>query len=178
MIPMSLVRRTAAAAALLLTVALPAQGQQRASLRDSVHTTIGGATLHVDYSRPSKRGREIFGGLVPWNQPWRTGADQATTLTTTRDLVFGSYTLPAGTYALNTLPNPTAWKLIIQSPVPRWGIPYPGEQFDVARLDMTVTQLPTVVETMEIRVEPQGNGGVLKIRWDRTEAAIAFTVRP
>lgn len=175
---LSIVRPLIGAATLLVALSVPASAQQQASPRDSVHAVIGGGIVHIDYGRPSKRGRDVFGALVPWGQVWRAGANQPTTLTATRDLVFGAYTLPAGTYALNTLPNPTAWKLIIQSPVPRWGIPYPGEQFDLARLDMTVTQLPTVVETMEIRVDAQGSGGVLRIRWDRTEASIPFTVRP
>lgn len=175
---MPVLRPSLGAAALLLASQLPAEAQQQASPRDSVHAVVGGATIHIDYGRPSRRGRDVFGALVPWGQVWRAGANQPTTLTSNRDLAFGSYTLPAGTYALNTLPNPTAWKLVIQSPVPRWGIPYPGEQFDVARLDMTVSQLPAVVETMEIRVDAQGGGGVLRIRWDRTEASIPFTVRP
>ena len=169
--------RAALLGGLLLTTAGSAAAQQVASPRDTTRATIGGANLLVDYGRPSKRGREIFGGLEPWGQPWRTGANQATTLTTDRALVFGSTTLPAGTYALYTLPNPSAWKLIIHAPVPRWGIPYPGEQNDVARLDMTVRRLDEVVEQLEIRIEPQGAGGVLKVRWDRTEASIPFTVR-
>lgn len=169
--------RAAFLGAVIATVAAPAAAQQ-ASPRDTARASIGGATVVVDYSRPSKRGREIFGGLVPWGQPWRTGANQATTLTTDRALVFGSTTLPAGTYALYTLPTATSWKLIIHSPVPSWGIPYPGEQNDVARLDMTVRQLDAVVEQLEIRVEAQGGGGVLRVRWDRTEASIPFTVRP
>lgn len=163
--------------ALIATTAGPAAAQQ-ASPRDTVRATIGGATVVVDYSRPSKRGREIFGGLVPWGQPWRTGANQATTLTTDRPLAFGSTTLAAGTYALYTLPTASGWKLIVQGSVPPWGIPYPGEQNDVARLDMTVRQLDAVVEQLEIRVEAQGSGGVLRVRWDRTEASIPFTVRP
>lgn len=174
----SLVRRTAAAGALLLAIALPAGAQQQASPRDSVHVTIGGATIHVDYGRPSKRGRDIFGALVPWNQPWRAGANRATHFTTDKALAFGSTTVPAGTYTLHVLPaSATSWKLIISKKTGIWGIPYP-EGEDLARIDMTVSQTPALVEQMEIRVEPQGAGGVLKIRWDRTEGAIAFTVRP
>jgi hypothetical protein len=175
--PLSPVRPLLGASALLLALALPAEAQQQASPRDSVHAVIGGATIHIDYGRPAKRGRDIFGGLVPWNEPWRTGANQPTTITTTQDLAFGTYTLPAGTYALYTLPTPTAWKLIIHAPVPRWGIPYPGEANDLTRLDMTVNELPTVVEQFTIKVEPQGNGGVLAVEWDRTRATIPFTVR-
>lgn len=176
MISRLFVRRAALAAGLLLVTAASADAQ-RASPRDTASATIGGATLLVDYSRPSMRGRDIFGGLVPWNQPWRTGADQPTTLTADRDLVFGAYTMPAGTYALYTLPGQTAWKFIIHAPVPRWGIPYPGEANDLARLDMTVTRLDTPVEQMTIRLESAGQGGILHVEWDRTRASIPFTVR-
>lgn len=172
------VRRSLLAGAVLAVTATAGSAQQQASPRDSVHATIGGATIHVDYGRPSKRGRDIFGALVPWNQPWRAGANRATHFTTDKALAFGSTTVPAGTYTLHVLPvNATSWKLIISKKTGIWGIPYP-EGEDLARLDMTVSQTPSVVETMEIRVDPQGAGGVLKIRWDRTEGAIAFTVRP
>src|SRR4051812_36783509 len=94
--------------------ALEAQAQRPVlSPRDSAVASFGAAKVSVDYSRPSKRGREIFGGLVPWNQVWRTGANAATTLVTSRDLDIGGTLVPAGTYTLYTLPSPTGWKLIV-----------------------------------------------------------------
>ncbi len=175
----SIVRPLVAAATLLVAMSLPAGAQQQASPRDSVHAEIGGGIVHIDYGRPSKRGREIFGGLVPYGQPWRAGANRATHMTITRPLAFGATTVPAGTYTLHVLPiSATSWKLIISKKTDIWGIPYPGEAEDLVRLDMSVSQTPAVVETMLIRVEPQGQGGVLKISWDRTEGSIPFTVRP
>lgn len=173
----TLFRRSSAALALMAAIATTGESQQ-ASPRDSVKTTIGGATLHIDYGRPSMRGREIFGALVPYGQVWRAGANRATHLTTDKALAFGSTTVPAGTYTLHVLPiSATAWKLVISKKTDIWGIPYP-EGEDLARLDMTVAQTAAPVETMEIALAPQGNGGVLKIRWARTEGSIAFTVRP
>jgi len=173
----SLIRHTLAGLALVVAVASTAESQQ-ASPRDSVKVTIGGANLHVDYGRPSMRGREIFGGLVPFGQPWRAGANRATHFTTDKALAFGSTVVPAGTYTLHVLPiSATAWKLIISKKIDIWGIPYP-EGEDLVRLDMVVSQTPAPVEMMEIAVTPQGSGGVLKIRWARTEGSIAFTVRP
>lgn len=171
-----LARRGLVAAGLLAALSIPAEAQ-RASPRDTASATIGGATVKVDYSRPSMRGREIFGGLVPWNQPWRTGADQPTTLITDRPLVIGGQSLPAGSHALYTLPSPTGWKLIVMKEIPRWGIPYPGEAQDLFRVDMTTSQLAAPVEMMTIKVEPRGEGGVLAVEWDRTRAEIPFTVR-
>lgn len=170
-------RRLVLATGLLALLAVPAAAQQ-ASPRDTVRATIGGATLLVDYGRPSMRGREIFGGLVPWNQPWRTGANQPTTLTTDRPLSIGGQTLAAGTHALYTLPATTGWKLIVMRSVPRWGIPYPGEDQELFRVDMTTSQLASPVEVMTIKLEAQGSGGVLAVEWDRTRAQIPFTVRP
>lgn len=170
------VRRSLLTAGFLLAAAASAEAQQ-ASPRDTVRATIGGANLMVDYGRPSMRGRDIFGGLVPWNQPWRTGANQATTLTTDRAIAFGNTVLPAGTHAIYTLPAPNAWKLIVVKEVPRWGIPYPGEAQDLFRVDMTAGPLSTPVETLTIKLEPQGEGGVLIVEWDRTRASIPFTVR-
>lgn len=171
------IRRIALAAGLLAGMALPAAAQQ-ASPRDTVRASIGGASLMVDYGRPSMRGREIFGGLVPWNQPWRTGANQATTLTTDRPLAFGNQVLPAGTHAIYTLPSPTGWRFIVMKSVPRWGIPYPGEDQDLFRVDMSVSQMASPVEMLTLRLEPQGQGGVLVVEWDRTRAQVPFTVRP
>lgn len=173
----TLIRRSAAALALLATLSTGGEAQQ-ASPRDSVKATVAGAALHIDYGRPSMRGREIFGGLVPYGQVWRAGANRATHFTTSKALAFGATTVPAGTYTLHVLPiSATAWKLVISKKIDIWGIPYP-EGEDLARLDMTVTQLPAPIEMMEWRIEAQGNGGSLKIRWARTEGSIAFTVRP
>lgn len=161
----------------LLAAATVAAEAQRASPRDTVRAATGGANLLVDYSRPSMRGREIFGGLVPWNEPWRTGADQPTTLTTDRALTIGGQSLPPGTHALYTLPTRTGWKLIVMKEVPRWGIPYPGEAQELFRADMTISQLASPVELLTIKLEPQGEGGLLAVEWDRTRAQIPFTVR-
>ncbi|HUG28330.1 MAG TPA: DUF2911 domain-containing protein [Gemmatimonadales bacterium] len=169
-------RRAAVVAGLILATTLSAEAQQP-SPRDTVRATIGGANLMIDYGRPAMRGRDIYGALVPWNQPWRTGANQPTTLTTDQPIAFGNTVLPAGTHAIYTVPAPSAWKLIVMKEVPRWGIPYPGEAQDLFRVDMSVGPLSTPVEMLTLKLEPQGEGGVLTVEWDRTRATIPFTVR-
>ena len=82
---------------------------------DTARATIAGANLVVAYSRPFKRGRVIFGNIVPWNQVWRTGANAATVFTTDKDLVFGSTVVPAGKYTLWTVPTTAGAKLIFNS---------------------------------------------------------------
>ena len=167
----------------------------RLSPPDSVRTTIGGASIAVDYSRPSTRGRKIFGdAVVPWNQVWRAGANAATRFTTSADLVIGGTTIPAGTYTLFTLPSPSGWKLIISKQTkapcktaaecadprraPLWGTDYAADS-DFVRVDMQVEKLPQPVEQFLIRVESQGTGGagggVLKLEWETTRAWVAFT---
>nr|NIP82271.1 DUF2911 domain-containing protein [Gemmatimonadota bacterium]NIQ58013.1 DUF2911 domain-containing protein [Gemmatimonadota bacterium]NIU78194.1 DUF2911 domain-containing protein [Gammaproteobacteria bacterium]NIX47185.1 DUF2911 domain-containing protein [Gemmatimonadota bacterium]NIY11563.1 DUF2911 domain-containing protein [Gemmatimonadota bacterium] len=129
---------------------------------------IGGATLAVDYGVPHKRGREIFGALVPYDEVWRTGANRATHLTTDRDLVIGGERVPAGAYTLFTIPGPDAWTLIINSATDITGTAYDPET-DFARVPMRVRALDRTVEDFTIEVDPEG---FLRLRWDRTEAYV------
>lgn len=144
---------------------------------DSVRTTIAGAGVRVDYSRPGRRGRPIFGQLVPWNEVWRTGANEATHLSSDRPLRFGSVTVPAGSYTLFSIPAPTGWQLIINKQTGQAGTEYDPAQ-DLARIPMRTRTLAQPVENFLIRVEPEANGGVLRLAWDRTEAFVSFTVLP
>src|SRR5437763_356572 len=116
---------------------------------DSVKASVAGAALAVRYSRPSTRGRAIFGNVVPWNQVWRTGANQATIFETSADLVIAGTPVPAGKYSLWTLPSPAGWKLIVNQNTGQWGTDY-NAQYDLARLDMTVEQLRQPVGVTDI----------------------------
>jgi hypothetical protein len=143
---------------------------------DTTRATIGGANIVVAYSRPLKRGRVIFGNIVPWNQVWRTGANAATMFTTDRDLVFGTAVVPAGKYTLWTLPTPSGAKLIINSETGQWGTDYHADK-DFTRVDLTSRQVSPPVEQFVIGVVPQGTGGLLRFAWDDREYAIPFTVK-
>src|SRR5262245_35963608 len=90
-----------------------AQNEKRASPHDKTEATVDGARISIEYGRPYVKGRKIDGGLVPYGKVWRTGADEATTMTTDKALMFGAVSLPAGTYTLFTLPGETEWKLVI-----------------------------------------------------------------
>jgi hypothetical protein len=143
---------------------------------DTVRARIGGANIAVAYSRPAKRGRVIFGNIVPWNQVWRTGANAATMFTTDKDLVFGSTVVPAGKYTLWTLPTPSGAKVIFNSETGQWGTDYHSDK-DFARLDLTSKQMSLPVEQFVIAVVPQGSGGLLRYAWDDREYSISFTVK-
>jgi hypothetical protein len=160
-----------------MTMAPTTPGQAPLSPRDSLKVTVGGSEISVNYGRPSKRGREIFGGLEKWGAVWRMGANEATHFTTSKPLTFGSATVPAGTYTLWVLLDQGGkWQLIVNKQTKQWGTEY-NDKRDLVRIPMTVTALPNVVEKMEITVKPAGKGGELAVEWDKTRAAAAFTVK-
>lgn len=146
------------------------------SPRDSVLAMLGGAHIMVDYGRPSMRGRTIFGKVVPWNEVWRTGANAATQLRTDKELVFGTTRVPAGTYSLFTLPSQKGWMLIINRQHGQWGTVYDQSQ-DLARLPLKVTRLKNPVDRFTFDITEHGNQGVLRFKWERTEASIPFRVQ-
>ncbi|MEO7366894.1 MAG: DUF2911 domain-containing protein [Gemmatimonadaceae bacterium] len=143
---------------------------------DTVRATIGAANVQIDYSRPLRRGREIFGKVVPYDQVWRTGANAATQLTTSADLMFGSTLVPAGKYTLWTLPTAAGAKLIVNKQTGQWGTDYDASK-DFARIDMVQVMLATPVEQFVIGVVPQTRGGLIRMQWDNREYSIPFRVK-
>ncbi|HZE93334.1 MAG TPA: DUF2911 domain-containing protein [Gemmatimonadales bacterium] len=141
------------------------------SPRDTARATIGGAEVSIDYSRPSRRGRNIFGVLEPWNKVWRTGANAATQLTTPVDLVIGGATVPAGKYTLWTLPAPDGWTLIINKQTGQWGTEYHPEQ-DLVRVQAKVETLAAPVEQFTIGFEPAGAPTMITFTWDKTRYSV------
>jgi hypothetical protein len=148
--------------------------------RGKVDGTVHGARITLDYGTPVKRGREIWGALVPWGQVWRTGANQATHFTTDRELVFGSgsdtLVVPAGTYTLFSIPEREGGVLIVNRQTGQTGTAYDAAR-DLGRVRMTPRPLGEVVETFTIRADQEGAGGVLRLQWDRTEMVVPFAVR-
>jgi hypothetical protein len=123
------------------------------------------------------RGRKIVGGLVPYDQVWRTGANEATHFTTEADLVIGGVAVPKGTYTLFTLPSQSGWKLIVNKRTGQWGIPYTYEKEELARIDMKVEALPSAVEQFTISLDKDGADGVLKLEWETTRASVKLTAK-
>jgi hypothetical protein len=134
-----------------------------------------GKTISVAYSSPRMRGRKIFGDLVPFDEVWRTGADNATSFVTKADLVAGGKTIPAGSYTLFTLPTQNKWILIISKQTGEFGIPYPGAQFDFARVEMKLSKLPSPVENFIISFDQPGPTCAMKVDWETTRASIEFS---
>ncbi|MDE2997019.1 MAG: DUF2911 domain-containing protein [Bacteroidota bacterium] len=138
--------------------------------------TVDGADLEVRYSQPAKRGRDIWGGLVPNGTIWRTGANAATHFTTSRDLVIGGETLAAGTYTLWSLYEDGAFSLIVNEQTDQWGTAHDAA-FDLFSVPMSSQTLDAVQERFVIGVEDTAEGGVLTLTWDQTVWSVAFTVQ-
>ncbi len=143
----------------------------------TVEMEVDGANIAVVYSRPAKRGREIWGGtLVPWGEVYRTGANAATSFTTDRDLEIGGVTVPAGDYTLFSIFTPTSAKLIVNEQTGQWGTVYDPEQ-DLARIDMRRENLEEPTERFTISVEESEDGGVIALAWGDVRYSVPFTVK-
>ena len=132
-----------------------------------------GKTVHIDYSRPSMKGRKIYGGLVPYDEEWRTGANEATTFVVNTTLDVGGAKIPAGNYTLFTVPSQKQWTLIISKKTGEWGIPYPGKSEDLARVPMRSQELSSPVEQFTIsfeRTAPEACS--LRMDWETTRAEV------
>src|SRR3984893_2604792 len=131
-----------------------------------------GKTVTVDYSSPRAKGRKIVGGLVPYGQIWRAGANEATTFVTTGDVNVGGKPVPAGKYTIFTVPGEDKWTLVISKKTGEWGTAYPGPDNDLARIDMKVKKLSAPVENFTIAFDQAGGSCVLKMEWETTEASV------
>jgi hypothetical protein len=162
-----------ASALILFASACTAQDKKPASPPGEASLKFDdGKTLTIQYSRPSMRGRKIFGDLVPYNQVWRTGANAATSMKTDADLVIGDVPVPAGSYTLYSLPSEGGWKLIINKQTGQWGTEYNQGQ-DLARIDMKVEKHSSPVEEFTISLDKTGsNAAMLKLDWANTSASV------
>ena len=131
-----------------------------------------GKLISVNYSSPRMRGRKIFGDLVPFGEVWRVGADDATTFVLGADVTVNGKNIPAGKYTMFALPPPNKWTLIVSKQAGEWGIPYPGERFDFARMDMKISKLSARLENFTISFDASGTSCTMKFDWELTRASI------
>ena len=136
--------------------------------------TVDGANISITYGRPSMKGRSEA-QLMPPAKEWRTGADEATTLTTDKMLMIGSLMIPAGTYTLYTVPGDKEWQLVVSKKTGQWGIPYPAGE-DFGRTPMTVSKNAKPVEQLTITIDDTPAGGNLNVAWGTVKATAAFMV--
>jgi hypothetical protein len=158
-------------------VGISAARAQRASPHESVSASIDGADISIAYGRPYMRGRSIFGALVPYGRVWCPGADEATTLTSSRPLKIGSLLLDAPQYTLWVLPTADEWQLVVNKQTGQWHTQYRAES-DLGRVPLQKRTLDAPVEqlTFALRKNAAG-GGAIVLTWETTEASVPFTVQ-
>jgi hypothetical protein len=158
-------------------MAMDKPGAPLASPAATAKVTLGGKDVTIHYGAPSIRTRKIMGGLVPYGEVWRTGANEATTLITAAELKIGTLTLPAGTYTLFTLPTASSWQLIVSKATGEWGIPYPEGQ-DFGRTPLTGKTLGAPQEVMSISFEKtKGNSTELHIKWEKADQYVTVAAK-
>ena len=171
-----MLKRTAFVIGMIFTLTLFTACQKRPSPPASVTCDLGGGkAIRTNYSSPRRKGRKIYGDLVPFGQVWRAGANEATTLVTNGDVVVGGKTVPAGSYTIFTIPAADKWVLIINRKTGEWGIPYKYESDELARVDMTVSKLPEPVENFTIGYDKSASGCTLRMDWETTRASVDLT---
>jgi hypothetical protein len=173
-------KKTVVVLLFILSIALFAAAQQDKSKRPSPPAQTqcklpDGKTITTEYSSPRAKGRQIFGGLVPYNEVWRTGANEATTFVTTANLNVEGKDIPAGSYTIFTVPAQDKWMLIINKKTGEWGIPYHYESDELVRVPMRVGKTPGPVENFTIDYDQSGGGCILQISWENTQASVKFT---
>jgi len=164
---------------LVLAMAVPARaqygGQASSPPAKADCRFADGKTIHVDYSSPRMRGRKIFGGLVPYGEVWRAGANEATTFVIDAGVNVAGKAVPAGSYTLFTLPKEDGWTLIISKQTGEWGIPYPGEADDFARVPMKVSKLDSPRENFTVTFDQAGDACTLRMDWETTRASVQIS---
>jgi hypothetical protein len=165
---------TLAAAVLTLTLFAAAQNPPASPPAQAQCKFPDGKTIKVDYSSPRMKGRKIYGGLVPYGEVWRTGANKATALTTDANLTVGGKDVPAGSYTIFTVPTESKWTLIINKKTGEWGIPYKYESDELARVDMNVSKTSAPVENFDISFDLAGGNCTMLLDWENTRASITF----
>lgn len=136
-------------------------------------TTIDKTDIFVTYSQPAVKERKIWGGLVPYNKVWRTGANEATVLSATGDVLVNGDTLLAGNYALYTIPTEEKWTVILNTKYEVWGAYDYDQSLDVLRFDVVPTTVPDVSERLSFEVDETG---VVNFAWDQLR--FDFKVQP
>src|SRR5688500_2644036 len=157
---------TGVAVALLITLGFVAkffvnQHDKSFSPEDQAAFTSGNLNVRIFYNRPFKKGREIFGGLVPYDEVWRTGANEATTFETNKDLNIEGEILKAGKYSLWTIPRENTWTIIFNSEHGQWGVNSQGKanhnpELDVLKVDVHAVQQEQEFEQFTIAFEETG----------------------
>jgi hypothetical protein len=147
----------------------------------SASLTNGSLTVSVDYSRPSVRGRLIFGtedqnALQPYGKYWRLGANESTEITFSKDVLFNNEPVKAGIYRIYAVPGPDAFEIALNSELGKWGYNEPDYSLDVMKTKVPVVKLATPVEQFTITLRKSGDG--IDAVFDWSDVRLTIPVRP
>jgi len=167
-------------AVVVALTALPASAQLElpaASPSAKVMQEVGLTEISVDYSSPAVKGRKVWGGLVPYDQVWRTGANMATKITFSRDVTFGGKPVPAGTYAIVTVPTQKEWTVVLNKELGLFG---GGKTYDakddVVRVTATPTEIPNRERLTFLFSNTTDDQTSLDIEWEKLRISVPITV--
>ncbi|MCU0426932.1 MAG: DUF2911 domain-containing protein [Candidatus Kapabacteria bacterium] len=138
--------------------------------------TFGTTNCSIDYSKPAKKGREVFGKLVPYGEVWRTGANEATSISFDKDVVVAGKPLKAGTYQLFTIPTADKWTIIFNSKSGQWGAFFHDEKSDVLRVEVPQSSSDEALESLALSFETAPETGLL-IAWDKTRVFVPISAQ-
>jgi len=160
-----------AVALLLSSTAIKAQ-QAKASPAETATGTINGANISISYSSPGVKGRKIFGGLTPYDQVWRAGANEATIFKTDKKVMIGKTPLEAGAYSIYVIPSENSWKVIFNSQTGQWGVGKGGSsripEKDVTTITVKTMKTPELVERLKYEITPKG----VTLAWENTSVLV------
>jgi Protein of unknown function (DUF2911) len=162
--------------AIFMLLSAPANAQDDKAKRPSpaatASATVGTAMLKIDYSRPSVKGRKVWGEMVPMGQVWRTGANEATTFETDKPVMIEGKELPAGKYALFTIPGEKEWTIIFNKDAKQWGSYQYKQDKDALRVMVKPMKSEKLVEQLTFAIDPKG---VVNFMWENVQ--VSFKVK-
>jgi len=153
----------------------------RLSPKDSAKISLNDLDIKIEYNRPSKRERDIFGALVPFDQVWRTGANEATTFETNKDLTINGMSLKKGKYTIWTVPMANSWKVMFNSKQYEWGVnekmqPMWDPNYDVLEIEVATKKIKSTVEKFTIAFDHTTGNLKLTMAWDSTLIEVPIEV--
>lgn len=154
---------------------------KRLSPKDAVKFELNDTKLEVLYNRPYKKGRQVFGALVPYDKVWRTGANEATTFTSNKNLIVDGVSVPKGVYTLWTIPNDSVWKVFFNTKQYEWGVddhmePMREPKYDLVDIDVPVIHLEKSVEQFTIAFDNTTDNLKMTMAWDQTKIEIPMEI--
>ena len=149
----------------------------RFSPASEIEQMVGLTEIEIEYSRPSMRGREVFGNLVPFGKVWRTGADNSTKISFDTDVIISEKTIQSGTYSIFSIPNKESWEIIFYSDVELWGVPRDWSDDKIVFSSTYKVNKTNTVETFTISFNDLTNNDVnMNISWENTSVDIKIDV--